>query len=607
MAEILVEADSFDDFGGWILDSQFESKMGSSYLMAHGLGRPVANAQTEFTVPMDGTYTVWVRTKDWVPEHHPGRFRVLIDGRPLEREFGASGLDWSWENGGEVTLSKGRTSLTLQDSTGFSGRCDAIYLVTDGRVPTNSPNEEMRAWRKELKGLPEEPVVEGDFDLVVIGGGVSGCAAALTAARLDQTVALIQDRPVLGGNASPEIGIMPRGAQGELLAEIGQREGDGNLKAQAILEAHPNVSLYLGHRLFAVHQDGNRITSVDAVETLGGVERRFNGKVFIDSSGVAMVAVLGGGETRFGREAQSEYGESHAPENADEMHHGNTLFFRTRMAEKPVPFPDVPWATEISKDYADLGGQILRPGKDNGPGPRIGNHPHVPEFQFPDDEDVFTASHFWEYGQWLDPYKEGERIRDHLMRALFGTFSNVKTMDPEKHANLEFEYMAHVVAKGEYRRHVGDYTLSQVDIIEHREFEDDIVMNAGFFCVHCAFPDGEAKYDFRLEDWIMDLRDSKPYAIPYRCLYSASFDNLLLAGKHISVTHVAATSAKFMGNGAQHGIASAAAASICNAYGTTPRGVYEEHLQELKETVAELTAHDHRHFKGDFELDAANH
>ncbi|MEM7588175.1 MAG: FAD-dependent oxidoreductase, partial [Acidobacteriota bacterium] len=192
-AEILVEADSFHDFGGWILDSQFESKMGSSYLMAHGLGRPVANAQTAFTVPMDGNYTVWVRTKDWVPEHHPGRFKVLIDGKPLEGEFGASGRDWSWEHGGEVTLSAGKASLTLQDLTGFSGRCDAIYLTTNGRVPPNTPNEEMRAWRKRLKGLPEEPVVEGDFDVVVIGGGVSGCAAALTAARLDQKVALIQD------------------------------------------------------------------------------------------------------------------------------------------------------------------------------------------------------------------------------------------------------------------------------------------------------------------------------------------------------------------------------------------------------------------------------
>src|SRR4029078_9813195 len=109
-----------------------------------------------------------------------------------------------------------------------------------------------------------------------------------------------------------------------------------------------------------VVREGSRIVSVDSVEARGGHERRFKGSIFIDTSVVAILGVLAGAETLFGREARSEFNEPYAPEVADEMHHGNTLFFRTRMAEQPVPFPDVPWATEVAKDYANLSGQLMK-------------------------------------------------------------------------------------------------------------------------------------------------------------------------------------------------------------------------------------------------------
>ncbi|MEI9997521.1 MAG: FAD-dependent oxidoreductase [Rhizomicrobium sp.] len=590
---ILVEAEDFENYGGWVLDSQFETQMGSPYLLAHGLGRPVADATTVISVAHAGEYEVWARAKDWVPSHHPGRFTLSIDGMTLATEFGTNGRDWSWQSAGKISLPRGDLRLALHDLTGFDGRCDAIYFSADGSVPPNDVNDASRAWRRALRGLPDEPIDAGDYDVVVVGGGISGCAAALASARLGQRVALIHDRPVLGGNASREIGLMPRGTQGALLRELSQRAEDGDIAALSLLEAEPTATVFLEHRIVGAATDGSRIVSVDAVQARGGIERRFTGAMFIDTTGTAMLGVLAGAETLFGREARSEFNEGYAPEVADYMHHGNTVFFRTRMADHPVAFPDVPWATAVSKDYANLSGQLMKPGLENGPGPKAGDNPATPAFRFGNANDTFPATHFWEYGQWLDPYKEGERIRDHLITALYGTFSNVKRLEPEAYAGLELEWVAFVAAQGEFRRYKGDYILNENDIREHRRFDDTLIANDGSFCIHCAWAPGEGKYDFRLKDWIFDMRDSESYEIPFRCLYSANVDNLMMAGKHISVTHVAGSSTKLMGNGAQHGIAVAVAAFLCRKHDTTPRGLYNSHLDELKERVHELAMHDH--------------
>lgn len=592
LPNILVEAEDFADYGGWVLDSQFEAVMGSPYLLAHGLGRPVADAQTRITVEAAGEYNLFVRAKDWVPSHAPGRFQLLVNGEAVATEFGASGKDWHWEAGGKLALPAGELRLALRDLTGFEGRCDAIYLSGDGKAPPDEVDVASRVWRKRLRGLPDAPQNAGEYEVVVVGGGVSGCAAALAATRHGHKVALIHDRPVLGGNASTEIGLMPRGAQGALLKELAQRKENGDLKARELLEAE-GVRLFLEHRVFAAKRQGSRIVSVDAVAARGGMEQRLGGRIFIDASGVAMLGVLAGAETMFGREARAEYDESYAPEEADQMHHGNTLFFRTRLAEAPVDFPEVPWATAVAKDYANLSGQLVRPGLENGPGPRIDSNPETPVFRFGGANDVFPATHFWEYGQWLDPYVSGEEVRDYLMRALYGTFSNVKKLEPEAYANLEFDWMAFVAAQGEFKRYRGDHVLTENDIASHTRFDDALIGNDGAFCIHCAWEEGEGKYDFRLKDWIWDTRDSQPYAIPFRCLYSRNIDNLMMAGKHISVTHVAASSTKFMGNGAQHGVAVAAAAHLCLALETTPRGLYEAHLDQLKTLVKAETSCDH--------------
>jgi len=133
---VLVEAEDFESYGGWVLDSQFETVMGSPYLLAHGLGRPVADATTVVAIPDAGEYEVWVRAKDWVPRHHPGRFTLSVNGVVLEKEFGANDQDWSWESGGKISLPKGDVRLSLHDLTGFDGRCAGFPTSRSTQVST---------------------------------------------------------------------------------------------------------------------------------------------------------------------------------------------------------------------------------------------------------------------------------------------------------------------------------------------------------------------------------------------------------------------------------------------------------------------------------------
>ena len=580
--DLLIEAEEFDDYGGWVLDSQFDTEMGSPYLLAHGSGRPVTDACTVVDIEEPGCYSVWVRAKDWVPSHHPGRFELSLGNNRLATEFGANGKDWSWQSAGSIGLEAGPLKVTLHDLTGFDGRCDAIFLSRHGGAPIDGTSSDARAWRRRLRGIPDEPTPEGPFDLVIVGGGVTGSVGALVAARLGLRVAVVQNRPVLGGNASVEIGIGPRGEKGATVAESIARTPDGDLQVGRLLESEPDATVFLHHQVFNVSMDGDAIESVDAREAISGREIRILGSQFIDCTGTAILGMLAGAPTMFGIEGADEYGESHAPPKRLDQHHGHTIFFRTHIVDEPVEFPDVPWAIEVAKDFADLGGQAKEPGKDNGDGP-------VVEAFRPPKDDAFAnltrrLTHYWEYGQWCDPYAEGEHIRDHLLRAVYGTMSNIKNQEPDEWANLEFDWVAHVPGQGEFRRYIGDYVLSENDIRNHAEFADAVVQNSGAFCLHHPIHED---YDFRLKDWTWDERDDKPFDIPFRCLYSSHVSNLMMAGKHISVTHVAGSVCKFMGNGAQHAIATAAAASIAIKYGATPRQVHDNHLRELQDLVVE--------------------
>ncbi|MDL2278848.1 pyridine nucleotide-disulfide oxidoreductase, partial [Parabacteroides sp. OttesenSCG-928-G07] len=182
---LFVEAESFRNKGGWVVDQQFMDIMGSPYLMAHGMGEPVADAVTPITLPETGTYYIYVRTFNWTAPwktgEGPGKFTLSVGGKRISTVLGATGGEWFWEPVGKITIRDKQTTLTLHDLTGFNGRCDAIYLTTEeGDVPPNNPAD-LAAFRKNALQLPSIPPTAGNYDLVVIGGGVAGLSAAVSA------------------------------------------------------------------------------------------------------------------------------------------------------------------------------------------------------------------------------------------------------------------------------------------------------------------------------------------------------------------------------------------------------------------------------------------
>lgn len=573
-ALVLVEAESFDYTGGWVIDQQFVDQMGSPYLLAHGMGTPVADAHTEVTVPEAGTYRVWVRTKDWVAQWKapgaPGRFQVEVDGKPLGATFGTEGAKWHWQDGGTVRLAKGKMTLALHDLTGFEGRCDAILFASDTSLRPPDEGPVLAAFRKKALNLPNSPQDAGSFDLVVIGGGMAGSTAAVAAARLGLKVALIEDRPILGGNTSSDvrvalggaINLPPYPAIGVVVAELdpghrGNAQPAANYddeKKLGVVQSEKNIRLFLRTRAFGVEKQGNRIGAIVARDVTSSRELRFRAPLFADCTGDGTIGYLAGADYRYGRESQAETGESLAPEKADKLVMGTSVMWYSEDAGNPQPFPDTPWALQFN------------------------------------DQTVQNATRGdwdWETGQNKDQIGEFESIRDHAFRAIYGNWSYQKNhaVDKAKYANLRFGWVAYVGGKRESRRLMGDVVLQQQDIIENRAFPDAAVTTTWSIDLHvptekqsAQFPDGE----FRS---VASFGKKMPYPIPYRCFYSRNVENLFMAGRDISVTHVALGTVRVMRTTGMMGEVVGMAAAVARKHDTTPRGVYQNYLPELKETM----------------------
>ena len=209
-AVVWVEAEQFAEAGGWVNDTQFVGIMGSPHLLACAIGKPVDDAVTKVDIPRKADYRLWVRCRDWLPEHSPGKFQVLVNGQPSKTTFGvAKNDDWQWVDGGKFSLEAGKSEIRLHDLTGWWGRCDAVVLTT-GRAPGNKPDA-LAEDRQLYGGVSATVEDKGFYEVVVVGGGLAGCSAAIAAARQGCVVALIQDRPILGGNASSEIRVAVSG------------------------------------------------------------------------------------------------------------------------------------------------------------------------------------------------------------------------------------------------------------------------------------------------------------------------------------------------------------------------------------------------------------
>ena len=584
---LLVEAEAFQSHGGWSLDTQFIDLMGSPYLLAHGLGAPVKDATTTVAFPKNGKYRVWVRTKDWVAHWQatgaPGRFQVLVAGRPLTETFGAKGAQWGWQDGGTVEIVGNSVALALHDLTGFDGRCDALYFTSDLQETPPNDSAPLSAWRKTTLGLPAQPEDMGEFDLVVVGGGYGGLGSAISAARMGLKVALIQNRPVLGGNGSSEVrvwamGLVRRGKYphiGEMIEEFadkaknspGTYEEFGDAQKEAIVRAEKNISLFLNEHVFASETKDNRILSVTSLNTTNSRQKKYRGKLFSDCTGHGNLAYLSGAKYEI--------------EFKDLMGMSNMWVWSN--ADAPKTFPETPWALDLKMD--------------DFPYPKMGKA---------DMEKKGKGEWFWESGFNKHPINDLELIRDWNLRAVFGAFNAMKNRDGKaEHPNAKLDWVAYVGGTRESRRIVGDVMLTHEDVVTKREFPDGCVPSTWSIDLHFAkdeyakkFPDNPfisvAKHDQRIDRQF-------GYPIPYRCLYSANVSNMFMAGRDISVTDEALGTVRVMKTIGMMGEVVGKAASIAIKHNGTPRDVYTLYWSEL-DALLKLPGRARRGLDGTFDV-----
>lgn len=566
---ILVEAESFHDKGGWLIDQQSFDILGSSYLLAHGMGVPVPNASTEIHVDRPGEYHVWVRTKDWAPfPRGPGKFNLVVDGNKVDRVFGSEGSDeWRWYRGGKVKLNSGPVRMELADLTGFEGRCDAILLTLDPDFTPPNEKASLESLRVELLDYLSETEDLMPYDIVVVGGGIAGITTAVQSARLGLKVALIQNRPVLGGNNSSEIRVHLMGdldknhypKLGRIVRELDNGDPEnanpdarayGDKRKLEVVLAEKNISLFLSTHAHDVEMEGNRIVSVLARNIETNKEFRFRGTLFADCTGDGTLGYLAGADYRQGRESRSETGESMAPEEADDFTMGSSNLWNAVEEPYPSEFPETPWALPFSDEYHWEG----------------------------------TRSRWtWETGFGnFNTVWDAEKIRDHNLRAIYGNWSYLKNHKKEKYANWKLNWVAHISGKRESRRLLGDHILNQQDLQDHVIYPDGVVTTTWDIDLH--FPDSVNSKYFPGEEFISWYvhPDIKPYPVPYRCLYSRNIGNLMMAGRNISVTHVALGTIRVMRTTGMMGEVLGHAAYLCIKHQTDPRGVYERHLDEMK-------------------------
>lgn len=405
------------------------------------------------------------------------------------------------------------------------------------------------------------------YDLTIIGGGLSGICAAITAARLGQKVALVQNRPVLGGNSSSEIRVWvssatahgvqryarETGIMGELFLENEYNNPEGNpyLWDLVLLDAvkrQKNIALYLNTDVR--HLEKNLETHIQSVTGWQmGAEREitFTSPYFMDCTGDGLIGFLAGADYRMGREAQHEYGELWSPEVADDYTLGSTIFFYTKDAGRPVPFVKPSFAIDI-RDTSIPEKRIIRSG-DNG------------------------CYYWWiEWGGELNTITDNERIRDELWGVVYGIWDYIKNSGnfPDS-SQMTLEWVGSIPGKRESRRFIGDYVLKQQDILEQTQFEDSIAFGGWSIDLHP--PQGIYSFETASKHMYSD----GIYPIPYRCLYSRNIENLFFAGRNISASHVAFGSTRVMATCAVLGEVAGTAAALCLQHSITPRGLYTQH------------------------------
>ena len=398
-------------------------------------------------------------------------------------------------------------------------------------------------------------------DLIIVGGGVAGTCAAITAAREGIRVVLVQDRPVLGGNSSSEVRLWILGATShmgnnnrwareggvidEILVENTYRNPEGNplildtILLEKVVE-ESNITLLLNTAVYEVEKEGkDTIRRVTAFCSQNSMRYHLSAPLFCDASGDGVVGFLAGAAFRMGAEAQEEFGEKFAPTEAYGELLGHTLYFYSKDTGKPVRYVAPSYALDISEK--------------------------VPRYKSIGLDDYGCRLWWIEWGGRLDTVHETETIKWELWKVVYGIWDHIKNSGEFPDAeNLTLEWVGTIPGKRESRRFEGDYMLIQPDVVEQRQHDDAVAFGGWAIDLHPA--DGVFSEKPGCNQW----HTKGVYQIPYRCLYSKNIKNLFLAGRIISASHVAFGSSRVMATCGHAAQAVGVAAALCAQQGREP-------------------------------------
>ena len=415
-------------------------------------------------------------------------------------------------------------------------------------------------------------------DFCVIGGGLSGMCAAISAAREGLNVVLMHERPVLGGNASSEIRMWISGAMGEnnretgIIEEIALESLYRNpAKSYAVWDSilysfvrrEKNITLLLNCTCMEAdteegsyaHGRTKRIRSVTGYQMTTQQFVEVCADYFADCSGDSILAPLVGAEFRIGREAADEFGEITSTQVADKKTMGMSCLIQGRETHQPIPYLPPEWAAKLTEKHFE------------NRGPRICN----------------DSENFWylELGGNRDSIADTEELRDELLDLAAGTWDYIKNSGKFDTQNWDLEFLGFLPGKRESRRMCGEYMITQRDISDNTVFEDEIAY--GGWPLDDHFPDGF----YHRGTPNTNYKTPAPYSIPYRCLYSKNVDNLFFAGRNISMTHMAMSSIRVMATCSLLGEAVGKAAHLASTNSCAPHDVYLRHLAELQNKLLE--------------------
>lgn len=416
-------------------------------------------------------------------------------------------------------------------------------------------------------------IYEMHYDVIVVGGGLSGVCAAIASARHGAKTALIQNRPVLGGNASSEIKMHICGASEhdvrpnaretgileELLLENKNRNPQHSFSVfDTVLwektTFQEGLELYLNTQLTDVVMKDNRVSEITAIQLTTEKVFHFSATVFIDTTGDATLAFLSGAEYMTGREGKEVYHEQYAPEKSDRVMMGSTLLFHAADMGQPMPFTKPWWANTYTEQ--DFNG---RPHSD------------------------FSSGYWWVElgGDELDTITDAEDIRDELLKAVYGVWDHIKNSGHHPAENWVLEWVGCLPGKRESRRVLGDYILKEQDCLTGKLFDDAVAYGGWPLDLHTKggfSGNSEPNQSIHLEEM---------YSIPYRCLYSRNIENLMVGGRAVSASNVAFGSTRIMATCAVIGQAEGTAAAMAVKHGIIPKeiGTNKGYLDKLQQML----------------------